>query len=93
MKTAVSEHLTFGFVWKYCLVVGHNSRDLAAAALYDAGLLRPPASATNDDPAKATGVLLVEANAPDEPRFTFDDWKVGKATQTVQTKQTCVTGH
>jgi hypothetical protein len=44
---------------------GITSRDLAAVALYAAGLLRPPASVTDEnDPAKATGVLLVEARAP-----------------------------
>eukprot|EP01045_Picozoa_sp_COSAG04_P012988 COSAG04_NODE_897_length_9581_cov_96.260599_12_plen_112_part_00 len=41
--------------------VGESSRDLAAAALYDAGLLRSPGE--DEDKAKATGVLLVSAAA------------------------------
>ena len=50
---------------------GASSRDLAALALYDAGLLRPPASVGDRyDPAKATGVLLVEARPP--PRRALD---------------------
>eukprot|EP01045_Picozoa_sp_COSAG04_P015550 COSAG04_NODE_1235_length_7625_cov_36.004651_10_plen_81_part_00 len=45
--------------------VGESSRDLAAAALYDAGLLRSPGE--DEDKAKATGVLLVSAAAMATP--------------------------